>query len=119
MADIVIDPLAMPVGADTALVKKTLQTIQLIHDELGLTLVVAHVEAEAQSARVEMGPVLLKGTDGQVLFVADKIRAELEEARRFAKRRSSCWPNISASARTPRRKPPRSSSTPSAKPACW
>jgi 5-methyltetrahydrofolate--homocysteine methyltransferase len=28
----------MPVGADTTLVKKTLQTIQLIHDELGLNM---------------------------------------------------------------------------------
>jgi 5-methyltetrahydrofolate--homocysteine methyltransferase len=37
-ADIVIDPLAMPIGADTTLVKKTLQTIQLIHDELGLNM---------------------------------------------------------------------------------
>ena len=36
--DIVIDPLAMPVGADTTLVKKTLQTIELIHDELGLNM---------------------------------------------------------------------------------
>jgi 5-methyltetrahydrofolate--homocysteine methyltransferase len=38
LADIVIDPLAMPVGADTTLVKKTLQTIELIHDELGLNM---------------------------------------------------------------------------------
>ena len=37
LEDIVIDPLAMPIGADTTLVKKTLQTIQLIHDELGST----------------------------------------------------------------------------------
>jgi len=38
LEDIVIDPLAMPIGADTTLVKKTLQTIQLIHDELGLNM---------------------------------------------------------------------------------
>jgi 5-methyltetrahydrofolate--homocysteine methyltransferase len=36
--DIVIDPLAMPVGADTTLVHKTLRTIELIHDELGLNM---------------------------------------------------------------------------------
>ena len=36
--DIVIDPLAMPVGADTTLVKTTLRTIELIHDELGLNM---------------------------------------------------------------------------------
>jgi len=38
LADIVIDPLAMPVGADTSLVKTTLRTIELIHDELGLNM---------------------------------------------------------------------------------
>jgi 5-methyltetrahydrofolate--homocysteine methyltransferase len=37
-ADIVIDPLAMPIGADTTLVVKTLQTIELIRDELGLNM---------------------------------------------------------------------------------
>jgi 5-methyltetrahydrofolate--homocysteine methyltransferase len=36
--DIVIDPLAMPVGADTTLVKTTLRTIELIHDEFGLNM---------------------------------------------------------------------------------
>ena len=36
--DIVIDPLAMPVGADTSLVKTTLRTIELIHDEFGLNM---------------------------------------------------------------------------------
>jgi 5-methyltetrahydrofolate--homocysteine methyltransferase len=38
MEDIVIDPLAMPIGADTSLVKTTLRTIELIHDELGLNM---------------------------------------------------------------------------------
>ena len=36
--DIVIDPLAMPIGADTSLVKTTLRTIELIHDEFGLNM---------------------------------------------------------------------------------
>ena len=36
--DIVIDPLAMPIGADTSLVKTTLCTIELIHDEFGLNM---------------------------------------------------------------------------------
>lgn len=36
--DIVIDPLAMPIGADTSLVVKTLETISLIHEELGLNM---------------------------------------------------------------------------------
>jgi len=37
-ADIVIDPLAMPVGADSSLVVKTLETIGLIRDEFGLNM---------------------------------------------------------------------------------
>ena len=36
--DIVIDPLAMPIGADTSLVKTTLRTIELIHGEFGLNM---------------------------------------------------------------------------------
>jgi 5-methyltetrahydrofolate--homocysteine methyltransferase len=36
--DIVIDPLAMPVGADTTMVLRTLETIALVHDELGLNM---------------------------------------------------------------------------------
>jgi 5-methyltetrahydrofolate--homocysteine methyltransferase len=38
--DIVIDPLAMPIGADTSLVVKTLETIALIKDEFGLNMTV-------------------------------------------------------------------------------
>ncbi len=36
--DIVIDPLAMPVGADTALVARTLETIELLRDEFGVNM---------------------------------------------------------------------------------
>jgi 5-methyltetrahydrofolate--homocysteine methyltransferase len=36
--DIVIDPLAMPVGADTSLVLRTLETIELIRDGLGVNM---------------------------------------------------------------------------------
>ena len=36
MADIVIDPLAMPVGADSSLVVKTMQTIRLIKEKYDL-----------------------------------------------------------------------------------
>ena len=36
--DILLDPLAMPIGADTTLVAKTLDTISLIHDELGVNM---------------------------------------------------------------------------------
>jgi len=38
-ADIILDPLAMPIGADTSLVVKTLQTIALIKSELGANMV--------------------------------------------------------------------------------
>src|SRR3954447_21289305 len=38
LEDIVVDPLAMPVGADTTLVRTTLRTIELISDELGLNM---------------------------------------------------------------------------------
>ncbi|MGE3286482.1 MAG: dihydropteroate synthase [Pseudonocardia sp.] len=36
--DIVVDPLAMPVGADTTLVRTTLRTIEMIRDEFGLNM---------------------------------------------------------------------------------
>jgi 5-methyltetrahydrofolate--homocysteine methyltransferase len=38
LEDIVIDPLAMPVGADTVLVRRTLETIALIREEFGLNM---------------------------------------------------------------------------------
>lgn len=38
LADIVIDPLAMPIGADTTLVNKTLDTISLIREEFGVNM---------------------------------------------------------------------------------
>jgi 5-methyltetrahydrofolate--homocysteine methyltransferase len=36
--DILIDPLAMPIGADTTLVNRTLETIHLVHSELGVNM---------------------------------------------------------------------------------
>ena len=36
--DIVIDPLAMPVGADTTLVRKTLDTIAMLHQRFGVNM---------------------------------------------------------------------------------
>jgi 5-methyltetrahydrofolate--homocysteine methyltransferase len=36
--DILIDPLAMPVGADTSLVLATLETIRLVREEFGLNM---------------------------------------------------------------------------------
>jgi 5-methyltetrahydrofolate--homocysteine methyltransferase len=36
--DLVIDPLAMPIGADTSLVLRTLETIELLRDELGVNM---------------------------------------------------------------------------------
>jgi 5-methyltetrahydrofolate--homocysteine methyltransferase len=36
--DIVIDPLAMPIGADTTLVLRTLETIALLREEFGVNM---------------------------------------------------------------------------------
>ena len=36
--DIVIDPLAMPIGADTSLVLRTLETIELLREEFGVNM---------------------------------------------------------------------------------
>jgi 5-methyltetrahydrofolate--homocysteine methyltransferase len=36
--DIVIDPLAMPIGADTTLVNRTLETIHLVHEKFGINM---------------------------------------------------------------------------------
>ena len=38
LEDIVIDPLAMPVGADTSLVLRTLETIWMVREEFGLNM---------------------------------------------------------------------------------
>ena len=38
LEDIVIDPLAMPVGADTSLVLRTLETVELLRSELGVNM---------------------------------------------------------------------------------
>jgi len=38
LGDVVIDPLAMPVGADTSLVGKTLETIALLSEEFGVNM---------------------------------------------------------------------------------
>ncbi len=38
LEDVVFDPLAMPVGADTTLVLRTLETIALLRDELGVNM---------------------------------------------------------------------------------
>ncbi len=38
LEDVLIDPLAMPIGADTSLVIKTLETIELIASELGVNM---------------------------------------------------------------------------------
>jgi autotransporter translocation and assembly factor TamB len=57
-----------------------------LHEELGLTLVVAHIEADAESARVQMGPVILKGVDGELLFSAKHVRAELAPLKFFERR---------------------------------
>jgi len=58
--DIVIDPLAMPIGADTSLVVKTLETISLIHHELGLNMTLGASNVSfGMPDRVTLGSVFL------------------------------------------------------------
>lgn len=57
-----------------------------LQEQLGLTLVVAHIAVEPETARVEMGPVLLKGSDGRVLFSAEQVRAEVAPLKLFEQR---------------------------------
>ena len=38
LEDLVFDPLAMPIGADTSLVLRTLETIALLREELGVNM---------------------------------------------------------------------------------
>lgn len=57
-----------------------------LEEQLGLTLVVAHIEVDAQSARVDMGPILLKGSDGRVLFSAERVLAEVAPLKLFEQR---------------------------------
>lgn len=57
-----------------------------LHDRFGLTLVVAHIEVDPQTARVELGPVLLKGTDGRALFSAERVLAEVAPLKLFERR---------------------------------
>jgi autotransporter translocation and assembly factor TamB len=57
-----------------------------LHDELGLSLAVGDIRAEPGSALVELGPIVLKGSDGEILFVARKLKAELEPLKLFDRR---------------------------------
>lgn len=60
LADIVIDPLAMPVGADTSLVRKTLETIWLIREEFGVNQVVGASNVSfGMPARAALGAAFL------------------------------------------------------------
>ena len=57
-----------------------------LQERFGLTLVVAHIEVDPQTARVDMGPVLLKGTDGRALFSAERVVAEVAPLKLFERR---------------------------------
>jgi TamB, inner membrane protein subunit of TAM complex len=54
--------------------------------ELGLKLAVGSIRAEAGSALVEAGPIVVKGSDGEVLFLAELVRAEIEPLKLFERR---------------------------------
>lgn len=54
--DLLIDPLAMPVGADTSLVTKTLETIHLVSERLGLNMTLGASNVSfGMPAREEIG----------------------------------------------------------------
>lgn len=57
-----------------------------LQERFGLTLVVAHIEVDPQTARVDIGPVLLKGTDGRALFSAERVVAEVAPLKLFEQR---------------------------------
>ncbi|MCP4503683.1 MAG: hypothetical protein GY822_27460 [Deltaproteobacteria bacterium] len=65
------------------LVDKVAETLK---EELGLTLVVGHIQVEAGSARAEVGPIAIKDMDGVLLFSAKKILVELAPLPFFAQR---------------------------------
>ena len=54
--DLLIDPLAMPIGADTSLVTKTLETIHLVSERLGLNMALGASNVSfGMPAREEIG----------------------------------------------------------------
>lgn len=57
-----------------------------LKDDLGLTLVVGALHAEPGSARIEATPVVVKGSDGVVLFSAKRVAVELAPLQFFARR---------------------------------
>ena len=67
--DIVIDPLAMPIGADTSLVNTTLRTIELIHDEFGLNMTLG-------ASNVSFGMPGRHAAGGGVPADGDAVRAD-------------------------------------------
>ncbi len=57
-----------------------------LHEQLGLTLTVGEVGAQPGSARIEAGPILLKDSDGFLLFSAKRVSLELAPLQMFARR---------------------------------
>ena len=71
LEDIVIDPLAMPIGADTTLVVKTLQTIELIRDELDLNMTLGASNVSfGMPGRAALGATFLPMAMGRGLTTA-------------------------------------------------
>jgi hypothetical protein len=62
------------------------QIAERLEERLGLQLIVGEVIAQPGSARVEVRPVLLKDSDGVVLFSAQRMSLEVAPLQMFARR---------------------------------
>src|SRR6266571_770922 len=87
IADIVIDPLAMPIGADTSVVARTLETLQLLREELGVnTTLGASNVSFGMPDRVTIGAAFLPmaSAAGLTSAIMDARTPELVRAARAA-----------------------------------
>jgi 5-methyltetrahydrofolate--homocysteine methyltransferase len=85
--DVMIDPLAMPVGADTSLVLKTLETISLLSAELGVNLTLGASNVSfGMPDRISIGAAFLPMAiaAGLTSAIMDARSAELVKACRAA-----------------------------------
>ena len=74
--DIVIDPLAMPVGADTTLVLRTLETIALVREEFGLNMTLG-----ASNVSFGMPDRASIGSAFQPMAIANGLTSAIMDAR--------------------------------------
>jgi 5-methyltetrahydrofolate--homocysteine methyltransferase len=83
--DVLIDPLAMPVGADTSVVRRTMETLQLLRDELGVnTTLGASNVSFGMPDRIALGAAFLPmaAASGLTSAIMDARSPELVKAAR-------------------------------------